>query len=1316
MAVNAKVGTFATGTGTDDIVLSGFGFQPKATLFWWNGDTSAVDAVTGQTHTLGIGVGVGTADRRCAATRSVDASAASNGGAIQRADACVCVHNSDAPTIDGLADIKSIDSDGLTLAIDDVFLSNMRVNYLALGGSDITNAATGMFTEAAATGNQDITSLAFQPNFVLFFHNNFVSDPPTVSTNRSRLGVGVATSSAQRFTWSMGGSEGIPDMDIINYGFGGECITCIADTPGTSPVTRYDFVTFLSNGFRLNCLETANNSRRIHFIAIAATNVSCGESLTQTDTTTDIVVSGLGYKPACAMIFSSCQAEHTQDVLAGDGELSIGAATSTSARVAASILDQTGVADSIVTTAIEYDEIYANISTAEAIEGLMDVKSFDAGGVTFIMDDADPAQKWFGWFTIGPAVEGALTPAEANQAQTSDAAPITFYSNEIVPAEANQAQVSDLPYLYSTWKASQGPLYPTTQEQSAVTPYDGIAWVATSVVNIGADDTAYASIVAPQYDTGVISNLLIGRNFGAAIPTESTINGLLLEIGKWYSAGSARDSIVSLWNGSLIGSNLGSTGIGWPSSIATINYGGSANLWGTVPTPAMVNGTNFGFAMAAVASALNTDVWADFYRVTIYHSGTAGSYGVQPAGAWQAQASDAGSISFDSGGQIAVAEGMQAQLVDAATLAAIYVIATDQGNQAQVSDASLLTPIDVIAPSEAAQAQVSDAATLTPIDVIATAEASQAQVSDAAAVTPIYVLTPAESTQAQVSDAAIITAIYVITSAEANQAQVADIIVISQDVYIDTAQANQAQVSDAASLVVTDVIATAEGAQAQVSDIALLTVIDVIAPAEGAQAQVSDAAVISGEINIATAEGNQAQVSDAASLIPIDVIATAQANQAQVSDAAPISEGVYVNYVTSVQPSNLIGYWPLSEDTGTLANDYSSQDNDGLATDVTFGSAGVGDGNTAASFNGTSSYIDLYSTEFVADFNGNEGSFSAWVFMNDWAESNNRQISYFSNSAYSNYIYIRHFNSKVQVIREAGGDGSKLVQSGVLSGSGWKHITCTWSDNADSLQLYIDGISIGTPASGLGTFSGTIASDKCSIGVGDAHIVNFWSGLIAHPAIWDIALTPTEILGLYQQIIPPTIDPARANQAQVSDAASLSLDIVITTAQANQAQVSDAVTITSTYLITPDDNFQAQVSDTASLIVTDIIAPFEGAQAQVSDAASLTPIYVIATVEANQAQFSDAASILFDGPTWVISPTEGAQAQASDPSVLSAIYVMTVSDSWQAQLSDAGIATVYGVVEHGERKLHALKARSDSVFLSRPTHSLPTRADLEVDD
>src|SRR3990167_393576 len=720
-----------------------------------------------------------------------------------------------------------------------------------------------MFTEAAATGNQDITSLAFQPNFVLFFHNNFVSDPPTVSTNRSRLGVGVATSSAQRFTWSMGGSEGIPDMDIINYGFGGEWINCICDTAGTSPGTSLGFCTFFINGFRLNCLETANNSRRIHFIAIAATNVSCGESLTQTDTTTDIVVSGLGYKPACAMIFSSCQAEHTQDVLAGDGELSIGAATSTSARVAASILDQTGVADSIVTTAIEYDEIYANISTAEAIEGLMDVKSFDAGGVTFIMDDADPAQKWFGWLTIGPAVEGALTPAEANQ-----------------------AQVSDLPYLYSTWKASQGPLYPTTQEQSAVTPYDGIAWVATSVVNIGADDTAYASIVAPQYDTGVISNLLIGRNFGAAIPTESTINGLLLEIGKWYSAGSARDSIVSLWNGSLIGSNLGSTGIGWPPSIATINYGGSANLWGTVPTPAMVNGTNFGFAMAAVASALNTDVWADFYRVTIYHSGTAGSYGVQPAGAWQAQASDAGSISFDSGGQIAVAEGMQAQLVDAATLAAIYVIATDQGNQAQVSDASLLTPIDVIAPSEAAQAQVSDAATLTPIDVIATAEASQAQVSDAAAVTPIYVLTPAESTQAQVSDAAIITAIYVITSAEANQAQVADIIVISQDVYIDTAQANQAQVSDAASLVVTDVIATAEGAQAQVSDIALLTVIDVIAPAEGAQAQVSDAAVISGEINIATAEGNQAQVSDAASLIPIDVIATAQANQAQVSDAA----------------------------------------------------------------------------------------------------------------------------------------------------------------------------------------------------------------------------------------------------------------------------------------------------------------------------------------------------------------------------------------------------------------------------------------------
>src|SRR3990172_3263875 len=172
--------------------------------------------------------------------------------------------------------------------------------------------------------------------------------------------------------------------------------------------------------------------------------------------------------------------------------------------------------------------------------------------------------------------------------------------------------------------ATIGPLYPQTKESTAIAPYSAIPWVATSVANIGADDTAYASIVAASYDTGTISDLLVGRNFGATVPADGTINGLLLEIGKWFSAGSARDSIVTIWNGSIIGSNLGSTGIAWPSSIATISYGDSANLWGTVPTPAMVNGTNFGFGLAAIASANNTDIWVDFMRMTVYYTPAAG--------------------------------------------------------------------------------------------------------------------------------------------------------------------------------------------------------------------------------------------------------------------------------------------------------------------------------------------------------------------------------------------------------------------------------------------------------------------------------------------------------------------------------------------------------------------------------------------------------------------------------------------------------------------------------------------------------------------
>jgi len=237
--------------------------------------------------------------------------------------------------------------------------------------------------------------------------------------------------------------------------------------------------------------------------------------------------------------------------------------------------------------------------------------------------------------------------------------------------------------------ATIGPLYPATAVEVATAPYNGIAWVGTSIVNIYADDTSYGSIVAPQYDTGVICNLLVGRNFGATVPTDATVDGLLLEVGKWYSAGSARDAIVTIYDGSIVGSNLGSTGIAWPASIGTVSYGGSANKWGITPTPAQVNGTGFGFGISAIASADNTDIWIDFMRMTVYYTPSLSVNGTA-AQNFQAQVSDISTLGVWT--PIAPAENKQVQVSDISSLSyAVPEIAIGQNWQAQVSEVAGVT-------------------------------------------------------------------------------------------------------------------------------------------------------------------------------------------------------------------------------------------------------------------------------------------------------------------------------------------------------------------------------------------------------------------------------------------------------------------------------------------------------------------------------------------------------------------------------------------------------------------------------------------------
>lgn len=400
MALSSFVGSFSTGTGTvgTTIPVTGVGFQPVAILFWWFGRADTSDAIGRKTMRRGFGVAVSTSDRRCGVGVVADAAATSNTSGGNLDDCCIATIS--GSSADGKVDLQSMDSDGFTLIIDDQMPVDVRVHYKALGGASLTNAKTGQFVSPGSAGNADTTGVGFQPDFVLFFGGVRSVSGISVSGYDDFM-IGAAVSSSQQAALTTSSEHNQGTMDSFSYCTDDEAVA-MSSAVDTNIVARADFVSFLADGFRLNYAETPG-ARYNQYLALKGGNYAVGNLLTQTDTVTDITETGLGFKPTSALFVSHGMAKSTSDTAQNNSNTIIGAFSSLTNRGAQAGLDEDNLADSEVTTAIEFDAAYVNIATDSTIAGLMDVKSIDSDGFTMIMDDADPAQAFVWYVAFGPA-------------------------------------------------------------------------------------------------------------------------------------------------------------------------------------------------------------------------------------------------------------------------------------------------------------------------------------------------------------------------------------------------------------------------------------------------------------------------------------------------------------------------------------------------------------------------------------------------------------------------------------------------------------------------------------------------------------------------------------------------------------------------------------------------------------------------------------------------------------------------------------------------------------------------------------------------
>lgn len=418
MTVETKVGTFAINTSLtagQTQAISGVGFQPKVVIFWWSGQTSATDASGAGDINFGIGWMVDATHRNSLSGLSLNALASTDTARMIRNDSCIA-YFTNTTTLDGRADFSSFDSDGFTLAIDDAFAASLQVSYLALGGDEITAATTGEQSINGATGSTAFTGVGFTPSVIFMIANNASGFNGITSQVRFHLGWATGTAADEQGTISMYSSDNAATALAGGYLPDGEAFSMINST--ASVFVRSSLVSFDVDGFTLDFVENTSTGV-VAYLAIAGGNWQAGGSLTEDDTVT--ATSGTtDFTPDAVMFFSAARDKSTNNTASAHGHVSIGAATGASERVAHSVWMENGTADSECASAIEYDEVYINISDSEAVQGLMDVTGFSGTGWAGIMDDADPAAVYVAWLAVGgtqggtqyeQAVGGSLTPA-----------------------------------------------------------------------------------------------------------------------------------------------------------------------------------------------------------------------------------------------------------------------------------------------------------------------------------------------------------------------------------------------------------------------------------------------------------------------------------------------------------------------------------------------------------------------------------------------------------------------------------------------------------------------------------------------------------------------------------------------------------------------------------------------------------------------------------------------------------------------------------------------------------------------------------------
>jgi len=226
----------------------------------------------------------------------------------------------------------------------------------------------------------------------------------------------------------------------------------------------------------------------------------------------------------------------------------------------------------------------------------------------------------------------------------------------------------------------------------------------------------------------------------------------------------------------------------------------------------------------------------------------------------------------------------------------------------------------------------------------------------------------------------------------------------------------------------------------------------------------------------------------------------------------------YANKVLSIEPANLIAYYPMWEKSGAIADNYEGTvARDGTYANVTLGQSGIGDGNTCPLFDGTNGYVDIYSASLATAFDGDEGTFMIWFKVFNagvWTDGAERRINNLEVDGSNRIILRKDSGNNSMSFYHFGGGDNELITNSPYSPTGWVSVALTWSLSSDATKAYYAGSQVGGTQSGLSAWVGALQNGYTFIGADFPAVTRPWHGYLAHCGIWTKELTGAQILEL----------------------------------------------------------------------------------------------------------------------------------------------------------------------------------------------------------